>query len=195
MLHVARIRKEYQSVLTYCARLASFSSSLPIDTETDVNVQQVALAEDDLVAFALHSRRLLADTEMTSLSTKVEVPTVVAVISRDQTAFRNTGEAVAVSRLTNIIIHHDYLRIFRTALDLREGFPEGLDCVGLYELLGALRRQKMLPKLALKSRESKLFFIDLAAFMAIYLEHVFNPVVDHCADQELFLQASIYGEN
>jgi hypothetical protein len=56
------IRHAYENVLNACARLASFATGGPTTTDGPISQQQEILAVDDLVAFAIHARRLIENT-------------------------------------------------------------------------------------------------------------------------------------
>lgn len=173
------IQRGYQVVLDQCARLLSFSRSLPIDTESDVPERQVALAIDDLILFSLHARRLISDTQMTALALEVSVPTLRIANLGDTYEFAKDGGSVAITRLLNIVIHHDQLEVFRDSFDI---YIKSSTTSWRVDKFMKHERQKFPAKLLVKSKESQVFFVDLSEFMLTFLEGVFEPLVEKCTN-------------
>jgi hypothetical protein len=185
------IQRGYQVVLDQCARLLSFTCSLPIDTDSDVPERQTALAIDDLILFSLHARRLISDTQMTELALKVSVPTLRVADLGDTYEFPSDGGSVAITRLMNIIIHHDQLEVFRDSLDVYVGLSTTRRPI---DEIMSQERQRFPAKLLVKSKESRTVLVDLSEFMSTFLKDVFEPLVEHCTTKRIYLQKSVFGD-
>jgi hypothetical protein len=104
------IRHAYEGTLTACARLASFATGQPTDSDDGlIDSRQVLLATDDLIAFSINARRLIHN----SGSLKNFIDTNINV------EMDGTNTTIPVTRVINIIIHHKFLRIVRSNFELK----------------------------------------------------------------------------
>jgi hypothetical protein len=102
------IRHAYENVLNACARLASFATGGPTTTDGPISQQQEILAVDDLVAFAIHARRLIENTASQSRFRRFTVRQGQKQQERD----------ISITRIINILVHHKDIRIIRCVLEL-----------------------------------------------------------------------------
>jgi hypothetical protein len=186
------LHRAYEAVMDRCARLLSFASSRSYDTWINIDERQTALAIDDLVALALHARRLINDAHFSGFARNVSVPTITAEYHGDHYRFPKRGDYVAITRLFNVIIHHDLIEIYRDSGDLlvhalrAHGTRLALDDILRHEI------QQFPAKLMMKSDKSDVVFVDLSEFLLLFVERVLDPLVDRCADGGVYLRDSLY---
>src|SRR5205823_1524590 len=101
------IRHAYDQVVTRAARLVSFSVCPLLPDWPEIESRQDELAHDDLIAFALHVRRLI---ETTGIKHKVGNNTVVAFSDRKK-------QPTPIIKVINTIIHHQRIDIMRRKAD------------------------------------------------------------------------------
>lgn len=184
------IQREYEAVLRLAARLVTFASALPIETDSDINEQQEALASEDLISFSIHARRFVTAVGAISTAKACHLPLLYALeTAADTYTFIDRHESTNVWDLLNIVVHNVHMEFSRTSFDIRARSATNID--QLAELV--LRpRQLFRPKLIVRSDRSILIFVDLFYFFTVFLERVFNPAVEKCADNGIYLQKSLY---
>lgn len=168
-----RIRHAYDQVITQAARLASFAACPPLPDGGAVEERQNALAIDDLIAFALHVRRLI---ETTGIANKVgKTPVVV---------FANgTKQSLPIIRVVNTIIHHRQIEILRRKSDMS---APGID-ISYTDWLED-RKRGHVPVVLTKSDRGGFIAFRIDSFVAAVIEGIVDPVVEHCDDRGLYLE-------
>ena len=105
------IRHAYENVLNACARLASFAMGGPLTTDDPITERQEILAADDLVAFAIHARRLI---ENTASKKRFRQVTIGPGSKQDEVSIPITG----IVDIIDTLVHHREIRITRDLFSL-----------------------------------------------------------------------------
>jgi len=100
------VRASYESCLNASARLLAYSTSRPISI-TEVHERQDILAEEDLIAFCIHARRLIENADLIDLAKEVQIDT------------NDNREPQSIWQILGYLIHHDTLLIIRCATRFR----------------------------------------------------------------------------
>lgn len=104
------IRADYESLLDRFARLTSYVRSSPKNLFWPIIDRQNELAEDDLVIFALRSRRFISATSLQKLARNIPVPLGPIALGWD---YKKWGER-NLWEVMNVIIHHEEITILRS---------------------------------------------------------------------------------
>ena len=97
----AVIRHAYTSALDAAARLHSFATGTAPGFFDAIYSRQEVLAVDDLISFAIHSRRLIELTVGKEMANRHPVPLVGG----------DLGAQAPLWRIINIIVHHRTLSV------------------------------------------------------------------------------------
>jgi hypothetical protein len=106
------IRHAYQNVLNACARLASFAMGGPLTTDDPITEQQEILAADDLVAFAIHARRMI---ENTASKKRFRQVTIGPGSKQQEVSIPITG----IVDIIDTLVHHRGIKVVRHLLALQ----------------------------------------------------------------------------
>lgn len=97
------VRHAYDQVITHTARLASYCASQLVSDWPEIEDRKDELARDDLIAFALHVRRLI---ETADIKKKVGNNIVTAFVN-------GKNQPTPIIKVINTIIHNQRLDILR----------------------------------------------------------------------------------
>ncbi|HEV2265365.1 MAG TPA: hypothetical protein VGR79_12625 [Stellaceae bacterium] len=166
------IRHAYEQVVTACARLGSFATGKPPQTNGPIDERQEALAADDLVSFAIHARRLIDASQCRGMLRSVEIR-----------SFTKSARTVRVRDVINKIIHHEDIQIVRTVL--RAGL-----LAGRYKLEDILdvSDQSFSPLIAIKSERGEMMNFELRELIETFQKKILVPIIDFCAEHDLYLE-------
>lgn len=172
----APIRHAYDSVLTRLARLAAFSTCPLLSKWGEADQRLEDLAVDDLIALAIHLRRLLELTSQKAAASKVLMTAFVG----------GAPKQLPITRVANNLIHHTRLEILRRKSDFMppptrekpESWAEFLRAshIGLHPLAWLSSDQV----------ENLAFRVD--AFAEAIAKEVVAPVINYCDDNGLYLE-------
>jgi hypothetical protein len=169
------IRHDYEQALTACARLASYAAGEPIRTISAVHDRQQRLAIDDLVLFAIHSRRLMEKTTGKTSFDSAVIPLI------DQ---RSDPKDISIWRVINTIVHYEDIEI---VVSLGHAQVLGSEKTPEQALLDGSLGQKHAPLLAIKSDRNSVALMELRSLMELFQESILDQIVDFCAERHLFL--------
>lgn len=99
----------YEGAVTAATRLFSFSKSAAPRFRWPIGYQQEMLASDDLLTFAIHTRRLIENTILAKQAGKFCVPVVDG----------GEGGSCPITRIINVLVHNRQITIERRAKRLR----------------------------------------------------------------------------
>jgi hypothetical protein len=167
----AVIRHAYDGALTASARLSSFASGRaprngPIDR------QQEILAVDDLIEFAIHSRRLIENT----ITKKRARATTMQVVSDD-------GDRVSIIKIIDVLIHHRNILVARS-LGAISRYKPGTDIIDMMK-----DYEKDIPSTCLLiSDRNERFIFKVGDLIETFANEILDPIIDLCAAKTLFLE-------
>jgi hypothetical protein len=168
------IRNSYANALTAAARLFSFATGAAPTTDGPVADQQEALAADDLVAFAIHARRLIDNTISLKRANKVQL--------RCLQSGEKEREYTPITRVINVIIHHSELRVFRSQIHLR--IYSGQASI---EDLMRSDDKTIDPICIATSDKEKLLIFEIRELVETFQKGILGPVIDLCGEHHLWL--------
>lgn len=179
------IRRSYDAVLSTCARLSTFATARPMETDTDVNERQESLAIDDLIFLSIHGRRLLSDTDVTGKAKITTISIEIPVFAGPDVKFQHNGETISVWRILGAIVHHRELRV------IRDMFAAKLFWSGEFDER-AMRIDFVVPqfnaKILLESDKQSRILIDLESLMSKFVNELVEDSVSWCEERGLFLR-------
>jgi hypothetical protein len=162
----AVIRNAYDNALTAGARLDSFATARRRLSDIHIAVRQEIVARDDLILFAIHTRRLIENTVGRQHANTVKF----------RAAYDRKICDIAFWRAINVIIHHRTISIIRP---LAKG--------DLEEVLASSGERLQTPTCVVQSDNGKLLGFWIEQLIDAF-EDVLEAVVDVCADHRLFLE-------
>jgi hypothetical protein len=168
------VRHAYERVLTACARLGSFATGTPTSTHGPINERQEALAADDLVDFAIHARRLIENTAKARRFSQATIRSM-----------KREGEAhIKVTRVINMLVHHDYIQIVRTEVEAKilAGIAKAED------FFLSTPSRSFPPIVSVKSDKGKIAMFELRELIEAFQQQVLGPIIDICDANKLFLE-------
>lgn len=173
----ASVRHSYESVLSACARLYLFATGQAPESKGPIGTRQEVLVHEDLTAFAIHARRLIAST----ISMEAAADVLVAGMND------RADDAIAITRILNTIIHHADMKIHRT--DLYFQWARRCEASGKFgpaELFG-IKANRIPPLCIVTSHEDRTVAFRLKELIDVFQTHILVPVIDYCEEQNLFL--------
>lgn len=171
----APIRHAYDQVLTRLARLAAFGSCPLLTSWGEVDQRVEDLAIDDLIALAIHLRRLL---DLTAMKQSASAITVLAGLE--------SGPAqVPVTRILNGLIHHNSLSIARRKANMLPA-PTKVDSswIDWHEAF----KVRIKPLVHLTSNEIPGLAFGVEEFSETVAVKVISAIVDYCGANDLYLE-------
>jgi hypothetical protein len=171
----AAIRHGYESVLTASARLFSFATGKIPETEGPIGEHQEVLAADDLLALAIHARRLIDNTISLKRARQVSVRVWI----------EGKFEYKPITRINNVIVHNVSLRIFRTEAHLRIALGNWT----IDDFMIGTRRY-IDPICHVKSDQDN-FIFRIAEFIETFQRKILAPVIEMCEEHHLWLDEDI----
>lgn len=167
------IRHAYENALTTSARLYSFASGCEPTSDGPIEQHQEVLAGDDLLAFAIHARRLIDSTISMPRANRIEVQ-----------GFTKDGKVyVPVTRIINILIHHREVAVIRTAQHLR--ISMGVSTIRDFMITDEPRIE---PVCVAVSDKGKTIGFNIRALVERFQEQIIGPVIELCAEHSIFLE-------
>lgn len=182
------IEQSYEGVLDRAARLASFGTSKPIESDTDIGTRQERQTVDDILMFAIHARRLITATSATSLARNVSVGLWEFAGTQSDIRFILSSRVVSMWRLLGIIIHYDRLDVVRYQLQVKTILGASLNSA-FEDILSGPHKYYFSPKIFLKSDKSEAFIVDILQMAYAFLDKVLYPIVRVCEDNQIFLES------
>ena len=176
------IRHAYENVLTACARLSSFATAKPTDSiDNLINARQTILATDDLMAFAINARRLMDN----GASLDQFANAIIKV------TFNDIDTVKPVTRIVNILIHHNDIRIIRFNYELMV-LDNPIGGSDFDAQLFLHKNVKSFPPIVrVKSDQNKRVIFDVAELIHVFESKVLAPIVEICAEDKLYLDDDI----
>jgi len=172
------IRHAYENVLTACARLSSYATAKPTDSiEGLINTRQTILATDDLMAFAINARRLMDNGASLDQFTSTNIKVM----------FNGILTTKPVTRVVNLIIHHNEISItrFNYELSLSKN-PIGSPDFDVEQLLHK-NVKSFSPIVEVESDQHKRIIFGIADLIHTFESEVLVPIVEICTEDQLFL--------
>jgi hypothetical protein len=179
------IRHAYENVLNACARLASFATGGPTTTDGPISQQQEILAVDDLVAFAIHARRLIENTASQSRFRHVTVRQGQKQQERD----------ISITRIINILVHHKDIRIIRCVLELElsQRKVSIQEFININDHLFKNGDNKYFsPLVYLESDRGTKISFEVKEMIETFQVKVLNPIIELCDENKLFLDDDLF---
>lgn len=167
------IRHAYENVLTASARLFSFASGYKPTSDGPIEQQQEMLAVDDLLAFAIHSRRLIGNT----ISLERANRTAVQAITENEKTY------IPITRIINILIHHKNVDVIRTAERLRIRLH-----ASTFDDFMAVNQTRIEPLCIAVSDKNRGIGFRIHSLIDVFQEEILGSVIELCAEQNLFLE-------
>lgn len=169
------IRHAYDKALTATARLLTFSLSGGF-SDGPVDERQGELAVDDLIALAIHGRRLIENTKAFDLISGAVITCGLA----------SGPKQVPVLRILNIVIHHLRIELIRRQSDIEPDL-DFHTAEGLARFM-KVRKERVVPSVMVKSDRGDSMFFRLTDLVKAFETQVLNPIVDYCDDRGLYLE-------
>jgi hypothetical protein len=170
------IRHAYENVLNACARLASFSTGGPTTTDGPISRQQEILAVDDLVSFAIHARRLLENTASPNRFRQVTIRL-------------DNAKTIPITSVINVIVHHKLIVIVRDLFqyELFSGRLSPIDALIEYCGGNEEHNKQLSPIVIIRSAHKASIPVRLLEIIETFQLKILNPVIDICAEHNLYL--------
>ena len=167
------IRHSYDNLLTAAARLLAFSYTPAKVPEGPVFEHQEVLILDDLISFAIHARRFTENT----------ITQKVASSHLLQRSDGIQGKNYSLTRLINVIVHNQSLRICRTENELKIlGGDQSFE-----NLMTANIKYFPQPICFITSDTSTIFSFRLGDFIESFQATMLHEIMQICEDQKLYL--------
>lgn len=170
----AVIRHAYNTSLTACARLHSYSTGARPRVTSALLERQDMLAADDLILFAVHARRLLETTVGTRIGNKVFVKGV---------DHQRSVAHISFSRIINVLVHHREITILRTTHKQR---------MGSYESYLEENQITEPASCILTSDEGKTLGFRIHDLVDAYEHQILEAVIELCGENKLDLTEQAY---
>ena len=168
------IKHAYDNAISASARLYSFASGESPKTDGPIGEQQEILATDDLLAFAIHSRRLIENTISIQRARQTLVPVAVT----------GSRQHISITRIINVLVHHKKILVIRSEKHLKIHFR----AASLHDLLHD-DDHKISPICIVTSDKDVALIFKIQEMIEIYQEKVISPIIDLCDEHHLFLTA------
>ena len=169
----AVIRHAYDGTLTAGARLFSFSTGKAPQGAGVMADQQELLAVDDLIAFAIHARRLIEST----ITSKRASKTCVHVITGGK------KEYVAITRIINCIVHNRNVQLIRSLGRLRLYAGE-TNVLSLHDDF----RKPVDPMCFVITDRGQSYGFWIAQLIDTFQKKLLEPIIDLCVEHKLILE-------
>ena len=163
------------SAVNACARIHSFALATTPHFGSMIGKRQEVLAADDLVALAIHARRLIENTVGKEHANGIKLNCV---------GHKARLEPVSVWRIVNVIIHHRDINIFRSRPKQRTGSIEDY----LEE-----NQVSVYPSCIVTSDEGKTIGFRIGDLTTVFESHILDPIIELCSDHRLYLDDDIWG--
>ena len=171
------IRHAYEQTVDACARLASFATGTPTRTSGPINERQEALAVEDLIAFAIHARRLVGNTTQSK-----RISTVEMMVHGPKA----TKKPKSLYKVINVLVHNDRIEICRT--EARRLTMAGAAIDELIPIFaGQVPNRSFPPLVVISSPKERPIVFELRHMIEVFQNKVLEAVIDFCAEQNLFL--------
>ncbi len=178
MMNKKIVRASYESCLTATAKLLSYATSATFQGVTEVNVRQDSLAEEDLIVFSIHARRLIENTSLIDFVSRITIS--------------SNATPISLWKVINFIIHNNDSEILRcdTRLKLLKAKAAGM-ADDEYKALHDVETRKrpysepITPILLFKSDRTAYTLIYLAEFIHIFAEKVLHEIQNKALDAGL----------
>jgi hypothetical protein len=175
--HSARelIRHAYEQLVTRAARLSSFASSTVLPGWSDVTERQEQLALDDLITFAIYTRRAV---ENSGRHKEFHQATMNVFYGADP-------KPISIMEVVNIVIHHRFIYLFRRGSDFKSSvLQQGGDMAEWMESY----RKGIIPAVAIKSGGDNMIGFRISVFLDAVMGEIVEPLVDHCSEHGFYLE-------
>jgi hypothetical protein len=168
----AAIRHAYENVTTSSARLFSFSTGRAPTSDGPIADQQTLLASDDLVAFAIHGRRLIENTISGKRARHVLVPV----------ATKDAKQYIPITKLINALIHHRDILILRTEQEVRiwSGVRRLEDFL--------IANRKSIKPICFVTSEKESIMFRIEEMVEVFQEKILEQIINLCAENRLWLE-------
>jgi len=170
------IKHAYSEAITRAARLAAFAYCPLLLDWGEVETRQELLAADDLIAFAIHVRRIV---EITGLRQPLNAVVVNAFVD-------GAWKDIPVMHVINSVIHHKKLSVWRRKSDAMP-LPKLSDTDEFVKWMEA-GRQGIRPLVTLQTDRVVLMGVLLDAFMKVAVTGIIAEIIEHCDDRGLYLE-------
>jgi len=179
------IRHAYQNVLNACARLASFAMGGPLTTDDPITQQQEILAADDLVAFAIHARRLI---ENTASKKRFRQVTIGSGSKQNEVSIPATG----IVDIIDTLVHHREIKVARHLIAL-ELARRNVSMDEFFEVHGHLfgkgnDNKYFSPIVFVNSDKNKNISFDIEELIEVFEARVLRPIIKLCDEHKLYLE-------
>ncbi len=183
----AEIFYEYDRMIDRLARLYSYGNCKPPLGLDEVSESGERLAKDDLLNFAIHSRRLLTIVGKVSLATSVQIPTFKFKDEGSKIEKVKSNSPLDVWRVINTIVHHEKLEILNSSFRIR------LYTTGQVRDVDALRKNadSLIPLILVSSDQVRPFCFELREFVRIFYEHVADPLIEYLSDKGVYVELTM----
>lgn len=175
------VRAEYESCLVAVSRLTAYATSKPFVDAPEVNERQDILAEDDLVKFCIHARRLIESVDLKSLVSSFSIKT-------------DDNSSLSVWRIIGYLIHHNDLEIIRSTLrqKMLEVIKSGKSVAEFCkefdpQLTKKSYAEPISPLVYFKSDKIDYTIISLEELMKLFSEKIIPAIHDKALDIGLIL--------
>ena len=175
------IKHAYEQVVTAAARLASFATGRPTASFGPISERQEMLVLDDLAHFAYHGRRLISLTGTQNKFRSIVIPGPPEI-----------KNDLILTKILNIIIHHEDIIIVRTKLHAElikckaEGGSEE-------EMMNILMRYKnpsnyLIPVIvSVQSDHSDVTSFRLENLINVFESKILKDIINACSERKIYL--------
>jgi hypothetical protein len=180
------IRHAYENVLNACARLASFAKGGPLTTDDPITEQQEILAADDLVAFAIHARRLIENTASKKRFRQVTVGP--GSKQQQEVSIPITG----IVDIIDTLVHHREIKVVRHLLALEFAIRK----VNINEFIklnahlfakgGA--NKYFSPVVFVNSDKNQNISFNIEELIETFEAKILKPIIKLCDEHKLYLE-------
>ncbi|MBI3452886.1 MAG: hypothetical protein HY057_08715 [Rhodospirillales bacterium] len=170
------VRHAYEEVITSCARLAAFAAARPAEGSSLINERQRDLAVEDLIAFAIHARRFIENTTGMNRFRSVEV----RILNKN----KSQQNLMSVTRIINILIHHQDISIVRTMLEI---FVLAGHKLSIRDIVDHQSHGGISPIVYVSSKREPPVVFTVNELIGMFQDKILTPIIDLCDEHGFYL--------
>tara|TARA_R110002110_G_scaffold37238_2_gene123195 strand:- start:197 stop:820 length:624 start_codon:yes stop_codon:yes gene_type:complete len=177
----------FYNTIDKAARVTCYASTNYPNLASDIGVRIDELARDDLIIFAISTRRLIEAASFVDRARNISLTLLEPAAKEQRIRFARIG-TTTLSRILNLLIHSKTLETFRSETQFRifAGIPESMEDTILRVTSGKLDSYP--PIVLVVSDKGKAKYFSLAELIEIF-ERCLSEIVDHCAEHNIYLGA------
>lgn len=181
------IEQSYEGVMDRAARLVSFGTSKPIDSETGIEKRQERQTVDDILMFAIHARRLITAAGAVSLANNVSVGLWEFGGTQTDIRFVLSPKIISIWKFLGVVVHYELLEVVRYKLQVKYLLRVNLHST-FDEIFSGPHKYNFPSKIFIKSDKNDAIIVDILQMTNLFLEKILHPIMEICEDHEIYLE-------